>query len=201
MERSQTADNDEGVPETTPKKTPTELALEICNSVSKHKLLGCVDQQFQEQLRGAYAPEVEKAYTFVLDHYEFSPDVAQKLRHVAVHYLTSSSNLDSRSGLVFAGFGENQIFPAVRTVSPHLISLNRLLYAEEPGQCHEVSFKSEAAVVPFAQSDVVETFLEGIKPIYKKLYESSMFDGFRWPSRLNFFETGRNRGTKTTCHR
>lgn len=81
------------------------------------------------------------------------------------------------SGLVVAGFGQKESFPVVKTISTHRIVLNHLIYRTEENLGADVA-KVGAALIPFAQSDVVHAFLAGVDPSYSELidgYLATMF--------------------------
>jgi hypothetical protein len=66
------------------------------------------------------------------------------------------------TGLVFAGYGTEERLPAMCSylVGVPVESTSRRL----DGDLAEVSSKTPAAIFPFAESDVVKLFLEGIQP-------------------------------------
>lgn len=82
------------------------------------------------------------------------------------------------SGIVFAGFGEEELYPAVETY--HLGSLvdeNFLQLIRIEEKCQQISSNgSQVAVIPFAQDDIIYMFMEGIHPDIKtwifKTFES-----------------------------
>jgi hypothetical protein len=65
----------------------------------------------------------------------------------------------SRSGLVVAGFGNQEIFPVVKAYICHGVYSNQLIYSVDS----QGSFEGAGcAVLPFAQRDVADSFLQGI---------------------------------------
>jgi hypothetical protein len=77
---------------------------------------------------------------------------------------------DEKSGVVVAGFGENDAFP--KLVHYHLGSVvnGRLRYAKFD-EC-SITYDMEAAVVPVAQTQMIDLFYRGIYPsINKKIVE------------------------------
>jgi hypothetical protein len=67
---------------------------------------------------------------------------------------------DLGSGLVVAGFGEQEVFPVVKAYTCHGILLDRLIYSSNENG----SFESDGGciVIPYAQTDVVNSFLKGV---------------------------------------
>lgn len=69
---------------------------------------------------------------------------------------------ESLSGLVIAGFGEKQFFPVMQEYELGQIFLGRLKY-----RCtgtSKIDSDTPSVVRPFAQSEMVKTFLEGVSP-------------------------------------
>jgi hypothetical protein len=168
----------------TPGAKPGEIAARIasesCDFVLEKKALPCVEEEFPSRLVAEYDEQLREAYDASLKEYELATQIAERLRHTAAHYIAACPRPNWRSGLVFAGFGESQIFPAIRTISCNLVVLNRVICADEPNETDEIGFENEASLMPFAQRDVVMTFLEGIKPDYREMLDaaiSTVFDG------------------------
>jgi hypothetical protein len=77
------------------------------------------------------------------------------------------------SGIVIAGFGEKEIFPSIEAVSIEGMVDNKLIYFSFSS--HTLDYKKGAVVVPFAQSDMITTFMEGIAPECKQFHERFIF--------------------------
>lgn len=85
------------------------------------------------------------------------------------------------SGLVFAGFGENDIFPEVLCFNVESKIGDFIKYAHNKSKSNAISEKNTAAVIPFAQSEMVATFMEGIDPKLNSLssnYLSALFSQY-----------------------
>jgi len=68
----------------------------------------------------------------------------------------------SASGVVIAGFGEKEYFPSLHSYSVDGIVLDRLKYklTTDGG----ISYDRRAWIVPFAQAEMVHTFMRGVDP-------------------------------------
>lgn len=83
---------------------------------------------------------------------------------------------DDMSGIVIAGFGDNECFPALRSYNLEGIALNKLKYKK---YVHgEISFDNNANIVPFAQSEMIATFMEGVDPFYREVEFSYLYKIF-----------------------
>jgi hypothetical protein len=77
---------------------------------------------------------------------------------------------DSSTGVVIAGFGEKEIFPAAIEYRLEAVMLGKLKYTQ--GQYVRASREQNAVIMPFAQQEMVKTFMEGIDPSYNEVLHS-----------------------------
>ncbi|HYA92881.1 MAG TPA: hypothetical protein VEK32_15450, partial [Thermodesulfobacteriota bacterium] len=83
------------------------------------------------------------------------------------------------SGVVIAGFGEKDTFPSTISFDTEGIVYNKLKYRTR--MQGKVDFDNSAAIIPFAQGEMVFTFMEGVDPFYKNMeesYLSEIFDNY-----------------------
>jgi len=74
------------------------------------------------------------------------------------------------SGAVIAGFGEKDIFPSLESFHLEGIVYNKLKYKNHISQ--KIDFQTTASLIPFAQSEMVAIFMEGVDPSYRDVEES-----------------------------
>lgn len=124
----------------------------------------------QPSLPEDHAQRVVDTYstTEVLDvafeSFPLSQTARQQLAELAGALVTASQpNPTSpfHSGVVIAGYGEKDFFPRLYEFELETIALDRLKY-HQAGPAVEISAANQAAVRPFAQSEQVATFMEGI---------------------------------------
>lgn len=83
------------------------------------------------------------------------------------------------SGVVVAGFGEKDVFPSLQAFDVEGIANNRLKYRE--GMSGRIDSETSASIIPFAQGEMVATFMEGIDPYLQSHiqgYLSEVFDKY-----------------------
>jgi len=83
------------------------------------------------------------------------------------------------SGVVIAGFGEKDTFPSLKSVDIEGIVNDKLKYKER--LYGEINFENTATIIPFAQREMVATFMEGIDPYLQNQIEgylSEIFDKY-----------------------
>ena len=77
------------------------------------------------------------------------------------------------SGLIFTGYGEDEIYPSLYSYTTHSI-INEVLHIEpQTTENAIIGQKCDAAIRPFAQRDVMDTIIFGIAPIVKESYKNT----------------------------
>lgn len=66
------------------------------------------------------------------------------------------------SGIVISGFGSKDIFPSMVELNIQFMFNNSFRY--HIAQSHSISFDNSSIIIPFAQSQIVDSFLRGIDP-------------------------------------
>ncbi len=74
------------------------------------------------------------------------------------------------SGIVIAGYGNNDVFPSIVEYEVETVVDNKLKYREK--YRYSIDIDGTALIYPFAQYDVVHTFLKGIDPSCRNVLES-----------------------------
>jgi hypothetical protein len=137
--------------------------------------LTIVEADFSAQIQARFEKELREARD---DGFEGSEIVLSDFAMTAIPEIAAKAIATGRipptTGLVLAGFGARQVFPSVITLSPLLIACDRFLIKEVSDKCYSVDNDNEAALIPFAQQDVVNTFLDGIDPQIHQIVDSSV---------------------------
>jgi hypothetical protein len=105
-----------------------------------------------------------------------------KLVKIALNSLIKNDFSSSSSGIVIAGFGEEEIFPSLHTYKIECVIGNKIKYAKDEEKSHEIG--SYPAIIPFAQGDMIYTFIQGIDPVLHNVLFNSLDQILK-----NFFET------------
>lgn len=132
-------------------------ALEIQQGLA---LKGYLSKVGVTAFRAAYSDVVESAISEAIKM-EVTPDVKKGLEKLALALVKSGQPSDLRTGLVFGGFAEKDMFPTLRYLEVDGIFLGELKILT----CSEIDIDRKsirAAVVPFAQKEMVERFMFGL---------------------------------------
>ena len=96
------------------------------------------------------------------------------------YYYVSDNFIDNETGLIFGGFGDEEIYPSLTSVLISEVIDNRLRYKNGLGD--KISNQNNASIIPFAQKDVIETFIQGVDPEINFTYITSfnkILEGFK----------------------
>jgi hypothetical protein len=90
---------------------------------------------------------------------------------------------DSFTGLIFAGFGQNEIFPSLVAYKMDGVILGKLKRLETDRQVTG-RHKEAGEILPFAQREMVDRFLYGIDPEFERAIEQYIEATFREASEV-----------------
>jgi len=118
---------------------------------------------------------INRARKEVFEELPLSDDLNRKVINIAVWlFIKTRADLRSpdKSGLIVAGFGRKDIFPRLRSYFLQgRISSN--LHISE-GVSEDIGTLNDGSIIPFAQTDVVHTFMEGVNPQYQQLLDKNI---------------------------
>lgn len=147
--------------------SPEEVAAELQAEINLHisEFEGAPDF-FSEEEWNALDPEyhaavVEVAGTGLSETFD---DLLPSLRRLVELAIRKSRSSPAYSGLVVAGFGERELLPSMVAYEIDGLISGRLKYTKQGWL--DVTRKNTGAIVPFAQTDMVHRFMEGIDPDY-----------------------------------
>jgi hypothetical protein len=113
---------------------------------------------------------------FTVHGYNIGDELKDKLTNLLYIYLKVKEIFTNFTGLIFVGFGEDEIYPALIPVNISLSWRKRLRFYVDTTTCTKITSDNNGAIRPFAQTDVIDTILSGIDPklddIYMKNFEA-----------------------------
>jgi hypothetical protein len=112
---------------------------------------------------------IRSAITEVFEKHTIDTTIRSRLYDIATLLLTKTGEWSDDTGIVVAGYGDTQVFPAVVRLSV------RAVLDGEPLVCRRsttsINHGNTAAVMPFAEMEMVHTFMEGLDPGLLTQYE------------------------------
>ena len=120
-----------------------------------------------EQTREKHGAYIRKSIDDVFGSMPASAAQTEKI--VTICCLTSAklpqwAQPPHHSGVVFAGFGSKEVFPALRSFVTGGMYENVLHYRPDEANSGGIDFTTSARMVPLAQRDVVDLFVTGMDP-------------------------------------
>jgi len=160
---------------------------------SKQQFITLFEQQLNS-LRGFWQPNTNicpefETYTFedfknfsdtlfneIIDNrftqngFVLSEPIKEILKESISYILKAKENISNHTGLVFAGFGEDEVYPQLIPLNVSMVFDNKLRYFVDEPNCASISDLNSGAVRPFAQTDVINTILSGVDPLLDNTY-------------------------------
>lgn len=112
---------------------------------------------------------------FIENGIAISAGLFLKIKQLVYVILRAKEELSNFTGLIFTGFGEDEIYPQLIPINISMVIDNRLRFYINQKRAASISNNNNGAVCPFAQTDVIDTILTGIDPSLDNIY-SSNFD-------------------------
>ena len=90
----------------------------------------------------------------------------EKIKKISAYLFTKEIFPSGLSGIVISGFGEKEVFPSIIDYNIETIINSKLKYFVK--NKNTITTNMSAMIIPFAQTEMVVTFIEGIDPFYNK---------------------------------
>jgi hypothetical protein len=157
------------------KITPTDVVRIVNEQINKHYEVWRKTKRLrlpathETRILRRYARELKSIKKSVFKKLPVRPATSAKLSRIATWLFTKEKFRVNSSGIVFAGFGTRETFPSMYSVRVEGLLLNRLKCMKHKED--KIHFDNEAAIYPFAQTEMVVTFVEGVDPFYQRTLE------------------------------
>ena len=141
------------------------------------KSVSSVPGDFTRDFRQKYRKLIGRAKKEVFEKLPLTPSSTRQLSEIAVRlFIKFPTGLHSpnTSGVVIAGFGTEEVFPILKSFSVDGKIGDYLKYKKNDDECAEITFENHAAIRPFAQSEMVSTFMAGVDPNYQVIINEYM---------------------------
>lgn len=138
----------------------------INNEIPKHKeieSLKSLDKNKLMTLLNSFTPEVIKMLKQNFNADFKKENIGDALANAYFEYLTHDQFLQY-TGLIFTGYGDEELFPRLYPVNISIVVEGLLRYNDDENNIAEINNKNNSCIRPFAQTDVINTILQGISP-------------------------------------
>jgi hypothetical protein len=123
----------------------------------------------RRRTREQYGNQIVAARDKVFEQLKLNAKLRERLLQITLDSWYKEP-LGGDTGVVFAGFGDDDMFPALVSYQIDGVLLNHPVFWKE----REASLDQQhaAVIVPFAQDDMIRLFVEGVTPVYEEFVES-----------------------------
>ncbi|MBI4965337.1 MAG: hypothetical protein HY913_18820 [Desulfomonile tiedjei] len=133
----------------------------------KGPLLENLPSDYKRDLKRKYIGIIEKYKKEAFEKLPLSQKTSRTINNIALEYFSRSPLAHTGiSGLVVAGFGTDDAFPSLVSFSIDGIAANVLRYVRDSEM--ELGLGTGASIAPFAQSEMVVRFMDGVDPLYER---------------------------------
>ncbi len=168
------------------KITETSVKEIINKTISKHYLdwnnvpkLKHIPDDFEKNLIENYQDAILKAKADIFQKLPISEENISELLTICTSVFSKDRFLRNCPGVVVAGFGEEETFPSLVSFNVEAKVNNTLKYKKDREA--SVGIGSSSWIIPFAQREMVVTFMEGADQDYNKVifdYLSEYFEKY-----------------------
>ena len=166
-----------GVDEASTKKITSQIIKDDFEKWKEAELYPAVPEGFTSALRQKYRNLITKTKKEVFENLPLTRHSSRQLTEIAINqfvkFRTDIVDLHT-SGIVVAGFGTEDVFPILESFSIEGKVDNYLRYKKNEEKCTEISFQNSASIIPFAQSEMVSTFMTGSDPKYRNVIDAGI---------------------------
>jgi hypothetical protein len=146
--------------------------------VTSRPRLSTLPAAFEKTILAKYVNIIDQAIDDLFKKHNLSLTAQKQLRRIGVGLFVndvsgirdqSGRRLINYSGIVIAGFGDENLYPSIVSYEVEGVVNDTVKYMED--RVGNISSSQPAAVIPFAQDEMVRSFMEGIAPDYRKALE------------------------------
>lgn len=161
------------------KQIVSEIIEEHYGTWEKADNIPSIPKSYNKTIIDKYAKIIDKAIEEVFEKLPISKSSSNQLKRIVANLFSKfpeGIEQENISGVVIAGFGEKDTFPSLGSFYIEGIVNNKLKYEEHISA--KINFKTSASIIPFAQREMVATFMEGVDPFYRDVEESYLSEVF-----------------------
>ena len=150
----------------------SQITQEAFQHIVSAKHAQLVDREFAAKVDASwelkFSKQIQKTtnnlQTEVFQNLPLEGNVVKQLHEIGVWLHTRNIMSDAHTGLVVCGFGEEDVYPALVTNLIDGVYADRLKYIFKADKSVHIKKDTNCSIIPFAQEDMVNTFMEGMNP-------------------------------------
>lgn len=143
-------------------KTLEDLIDKQHDSLKDEAFIDGMDAAFEDKARSHFSELFKEILESIFQNLKPRKSYVGKLYDIAIFLHTRNVFSRGTSGLVFAGYGEAEIYPSVANYELEGILQGRLKARFDQAKSKKITHSRDAAIYPFAQEDMVNLFMNGV---------------------------------------
>lgn len=128
--------------------------------------------EFIQNLSKKYYNSIIELIKETFEELKLGEETKIQLVKVAINILTKDEFSPNYSGIVIAGFGDDEVFPDLQAYNIECVLNGKLKYKKDESRSY--TSRPHPVIIPFAQGDMVLTFVKGIDPKLEEISRSAM---------------------------
>ena len=159
----------------------------VSNNIKKHyeiwekySKLPNIPDGHDEAIINKYKNEIKQAKEKIFEKLPISDSSFIQLEKICGHLFIKDRFHHNISGIAIAGFGDREVFPVLAHFIVDGVANNKMKYKKVKVSKIDLN-SSTARIIPLAQRETVDTFIQGIDPQYLKeisAYFSELFNKY-----------------------
>ncbi len=134
------------------------------SSLSKLPHLDGMSTRWESGFKRRIRSTLDKLIEGVFQEIVVTKDDRAKMIDISAFVHSRNIISNDHAGVVICGFGEDDIYPAVVTHSIDGVFEDRLKVAKNLEKTFRIKDGNDCSIIPFAQDDMVASFMEGMNP-------------------------------------
>lgn len=147
--------------------------------LKKEKIIQDMTDDFEKEFRKKNINLFKKISDSIFQNMKINKKTRERLNDIATYIHTREMFSESTSGVVIAGYGNNEIYPSILTYEIEGVIEGKLKYRILKDKCSKIKSGNECVITPFAQDDMVSLFMNGVNPAIINLIETYLSQLFK----------------------
>jgi hypothetical protein len=166
-------------------KIAENTAKKYNKELEEYEFLPNTPDDYIKRTLKKYEKLIAKTQDDVFQKLPLSGEAMRYIQAISVNLVIRNRFPINTSGIVIAGFGEKETFPSMAAYMVEGIANDRLKYKQDKNKSIVISEDNTAAIIPFAQTNTVEAFMEGIDPLLHDIMEGYVAEVLdKYPKKL-----------------
>lgn len=145
-----------------------DLQMNIDSYAGATNILSDFEDYTLENFRAYSEVGIKEVTDTVFDGIEINDDIFNAIIELYFNHLRTNNFVGIQTGIIFGGYGEKEIYPSLVSIKISDVLDNKLRYYDFDN-CH-ITDNNNGAIMPYAQTDVINMFIKGIDPEIDNTY-------------------------------